>query len=100
MSYKISHSYNWYKIETNMIIIKTYYINGIAFTFDELVKICQDNPNIINEANKNKIYTPEYFYQNSFYLIEEEMHPLVFNVELENPEDLPQDDYYEEDSYS
>jgi hypothetical protein len=36
----------------------------------------------------------------SFYLIDEEAHPLLFEVELENPEDLPEDlqfDYDEED---
>ena len=38
-------------------------------------------------------------YQSFGYLISEEVHPLYFSVELENPEDMPDDIeyYYEED---
>lgn len=100
MKYKITYSYNWYETEVERFIIKTYHINGISFTFDELSKIFQDNPNIIEEANNNLTYTPEYFYLKSFYLIDEECHPCLFPVELENPEDMPSDiefEYDEED---
>ncbi len=100
MKYKITHSYNWYETEKEKFIIKTYHINGISFTFDELPKIFQDHPDIIDEANKNLTYTPEYFYLKSFYLIDEEVHPMLFPVDLENPEDLPDDiefQYDEED---
>ena len=100
MKYKITHSYNWYETELEKFIIKTYYISGVAFTFDELPKIFQDHPDIIDEANKNLTYTPEYFYLKSFYLIDEEVHPMLFPVDLENPEDLPDDvefEYDEED---
>ena len=34
-------------------------------------------------------------YKNSFYLISEEAHPMLFPVELENPEDLPEDFEFE-----
>jgi hypothetical protein len=91
MKYKITHSYNWYEIEKEKFIIKTYHINGISFTFDEISKIFQDHPDIIDEANKNFTYTPEYFYLKSSYLIEEEAHPCFFNIDIENPEDLPED---------
>lgn len=92
MKYKITHSYNWYETEKEKFIIKTYHINGISFTFDEISKIFQDHPDIIDEANKNLTYTPEYFYLKSFYLIDEEAHPFLFPVDLENPEDLPEGD--------
>jgi hypothetical protein len=36
MKYKITTSYNWYETEDDKFIILTYYINGIAFTFDEI----------------------------------------------------------------
>lgn len=88
MRYKISTSYNWYETDTERFIIKTYYINGIAFTFDEPPKLFQDNPEIIQEANNNLIYTPEFFFLKSFYLIDEEAHPCLFELELENPEIL------------
>ena len=95
MKYKITYSYNWYETEKEKFIIKTYHINGISFTFDEISKIFQDNPDIVDEANKNLTYTPEYFYLKSFYLIDEEAHPCLFPVELENPEDMPDDILYE-----
>ena len=99
MSYKITHSYNWYKTDDDdRFIIKTYLINHIPFTFDELPSIAQEDPEIISEAEQQLIYTPEIFFRSSFYLIDEEAHPLLFEVELENPQDLPPDDlddYYE-----
>jgi hypothetical protein len=88
MKYKITTSYNWYEAENDRFIIKTYYINGIAFTFDELPSIEQDNPEIIENANKHLTYTPEFFYLKSFYLIDEQCHPCLFELDLENPEVL------------
>lgn len=93
MSYKITHSYNWYKTSEDKFIIKTYYINNVAFTFDELNHIDQQNPEIIAKANLQYTYTPNFFYQKSFYLIDEEAHPLLFDMDLENPQDLPDEDY-------
>lgn len=91
MKYKITHSYNWYQTNYESFIIKTYYINDVPFTFDDLEDIVQDDPEIIQEANEQIILTPEIFYLKSFYLIDEEAHPMLFDVELENPEDLPCD---------
>ena len=93
MSYKITHSYNWYKTQEDKFIIRTYYINNIAFTFDELNSIDQQNPEIIQRANEHLTYDPEFFYLKSFYLIDEEAHPLLFEMDLENPQDLPDEDY-------
>jgi hypothetical protein len=93
MSYKITHSYNWYQTEDDRFIIKTYLINHIPFTFDELPKIAQEDPEIIAKANLQYTYTPEIFFRTSFYLIDEEAHPLLFDMDLENPQDLPDDDY-------
>ena len=95
MSYKITHSYNWYETDRERVIIRTYYISGIAFTFDELPEDLQNDLDIINEASKNLTHTPEYFFLKSFYLIDEEAHPLLFELDLENPEDLPDDTEYE-----
>ena len=66
MKYKITTSYNWYETEDDKFIIKTYYINGIAFTFDEIPTIVQDDPEIIQKANEHIIYDPEFFYLKSF----------------------------------
>jgi len=88
MKYKITHSYNWYETTEDRSIIKTYYINGIAFTFDELPSIVQQDPEIIAKADKGLTYDPEYFFLKSFYLIDEQCHPCIFEMELENPEVL------------
>lgn len=88
MKYKITYSYNWYTTDTERFIIKTYYINNIPFTFDEILKIMQDDPEIIAKAEQQLTMTPEIFYQKSFYLIDEEAHPILFELDLENPEVL------------
>jgi hypothetical protein len=88
MKYKITTSYNWYETEDDKFIILTYYINGIAFTFDEIPSIIQDDPEIIAKAEQQLTMTPEIFYQKSFYLIDEEAHPILFEMDLENPEVL------------
>ena len=96
MSYKhkITHSYNWYQTEDDRFIIKTYSINNIPFTFDELPLIIQEDSEIIKRADEQLTLSPEIFYQKSFYLIYEQAHPLLFEINLENPEHLPQDEYY------
>jgi hypothetical protein len=48
----------------------------------------QDNPEIIERADQQLTMTPEIFYQKSFYLIDEEAHPCLFEMDLENPEVL------------
>ena len=86
MSYKISTSYNWYRTDREIFLIKTFYINGIAFTFDELPEIASQDPEILTQANDNITYTPEDFFLKSFYLIDEECHPCLFELDIENPE--------------
>ena len=99
MSYKITHSFNWYETDTERSIIKTYSINHIPFTFDDLADIIQDDPEVIKKANEQLTLTPEIFYLKSFYLIDEEAHPLLFEMDLENPQDLPEEimEFDEED---
>jgi hypothetical protein len=86
--YKITYTYNWYQTPEDKFIIKTYYINNIPFTFDDIPEIAQDDPEIIAKAEQQLTMTPEIFYQKSFYLIDEECHPCLFQLDLENPEVL------------
>jgi len=58
-----------------------------------LPTIVQEDPEIIEKAELQLTYTPEIFYKTSFYLIDEEAHPLLFEMDLENPQDLPEDGY-------
>ena len=88
MSYKITYSYNWYQTPEDKFIIKTYHINDIPFTFDDIPEIAQNDPEIIAKAEEQLVMTPEIFYLKSFYLIDEQAHPMLFELELENPEAL------------
>jgi hypothetical protein len=91
MKYKITYSFNWYETDTERSIIKSYSINHIPFTFDDLKDVVQDDLETIKKANEQLTLTPEILYKNSFYLIDEEAHPLLFEMDLENPQDLPED---------
>ncbi len=89
MAYRIDATYCWYN--KGSMIVKMYFINHIPFTFDELPAISIEDPELISIADKNRRYDPEDLYKTSFYLIDEEAHPCLFPIELENPEDLPVD---------
>lgn len=92
MSYKITHGYCWYNRRS--MIVKMYFINEVPFTFDELPDIASTDPDMIYIADQFLAYEPEDLYKNSFYLIDEQAHPCLFEVELQNPQDMPDDDYY------
>jgi hypothetical protein len=85
--YKITSSYCYHESE----IVDMYFINGVPFTFDELPIIMQDDPYVQIEAENNPLYSTEDMYNWSNYLIDEMCHPLLFDLEIENPEELPKD---------
>ena len=99
MSYRIDTAYCWY--DNGSMIVKMYFINQVPFTFDELPDGHLYDKDLVELANNERSFEPEDLYRSSFYLIDEEVHPCLFPVELENPEDMPQDEleyqYDEED---
>jgi len=99
MSYRIDKGYCWYNNGSQIVLM--YFISGIPFTFDELPDGHLEDKELVALADKNLSFEPEDLYRSSFYLIDEEVHPCLFPVELENPEDMPQDEieyqYDEED---
>ena len=91
MTYKITWAYTYYNPnEKENYIIKTYKLNEIPFTFDNVTDEEQEDPEVINKAENQLTMTPELFFLKSVYLIDEEAHPCVFDLELENPELLEQ----------
>jgi len=90
MKYRIDSTYCWYSdwINKNSKVVLMYFINGIPFTFDELddVGILEEDARIIADCETK--YNTEELYNYSSYLMEEEFHPLLFELELENPEIL------------
>jgi len=91
MKYKITSTYNWYYAGDARMMVKMHYINGVAFSFDEISPLLKDDQYIITEMTNNRIFSQEELYKTSSYLIEEEAHPLLFymNDDIENPQDLP-----------
>ena len=89
MKYLITTSYAWYNRGEQLILL--YCIQNIPFTFDELPEIVKQNPEIIEKANSERSWEVEDLYNASRYLIMEECHPLMNEIELENPELMPAD---------
>ena len=90
MKYKITHAYCWYN--KGIMIVKMYFINEIPFTFDEMPEGHLYDKELVKEADLQKSFEPEDLYRSSFYLIDEEAHPCLFDMDLENPQDMPFDD--------
>jgi hypothetical protein len=95
MKYKITHRYCWY--DNGVMIVKMYFINEVPFTFDELPDGHLYDQDLCREADKNRPFDPEDLYRSSFYLIDEEAHPCLFPIDLENPEDMPDDSDWNEE---
>jgi len=87
--YKLSKGYRWYSTTTSKFIVLMYFINEMPYTFDALRKNEEEDLDIILEATANHVYTEIEVYSTSYYLIQEEAHPLLFEMELQNPEFLP-----------
>jgi hypothetical protein len=88
MKYALSQAYVFYMGE----VVRMYFIQNIPYTFDELPQIIQDHPSVQTEALQNRDYDDEDLYMSCNYLMIEACHPLMFELELENPDLLPQDD--------
>ena len=71
-------------------IVRMYFIQGIPYTFDELPQIIQDHPSIHTEALENVHFSDEQLYRWHSYLMEEECHPVLFELDLDNREILPE----------
>ncbi len=89
MKYRIDTRYVWYN--KGSVIVLMYFINQIAFTFDDVPDSMMYDLELLELADKERRFEPEDLYKSSYYLIAEEAHPMLFDVELENPEMLPVD---------
>lgn len=88
MKYTLSQSYCFYMGE----VVRMYFIQDLPYTFDELPLLIQEHPSVQTEALSHKDYDDEKLFKVSNYLVMEEMHPLIYDIEVENPELLPKDD--------
>ena len=89
MKYRIDARYVWYNKGSQLVLM--YFIQNIPFTFDDVPDSLMYDMELIELADNERRFEPEDLYRSSFYLIDEQCHPLMFEVELENPEMLPAD---------
>jgi hypothetical protein len=92
MGYKISSSYRWYIIPKEPpVLTKVYFIEGLPFEIDPIDEPEASDLKILSEADSNPgIHANEAFIR-SEYLISEMMHPFLFELDIENPEEMPTD---------
>ena len=67
-----------------------YFIENMPFAFDTLEKEEKENKWILSEAALHDEYTLEDIFKFSDYLIAEECHPVLFELDLINPELIPE----------
>jgi hypothetical protein len=89
MKYRIDARYVWYNEGKQIVLM--YFINQVPFTFDELPDECIFDEELIKLADSERRFEVDDLYKTSSYLIEEQCHPMLFELELENPEMLPVD---------
>ena len=89
MKYRIDTRYVWYNKGSQVVLM--YFINQIPFTFDDVPDSLMYDLEILQLADNERRFEPGDLYKSSYYLIAEEAHPMLFDVELENPEMLPAD---------
>ena len=89
MSYTVTTKNCWYN--DYRMIVKMFFLNDVPFTFDDLPVGYFYDREIIEEADNNKEYSIEDIYKGSNYLIMEQCHPCFDDIEILNPENLPEE---------
>ena len=91
--YTITTRFCWF--DDGKMIVKMYLINEMPFTFDELPFGHLWDEELCRVADENRTYDPEDMYKAFSYMVEEEVHPVYFPIDIQNPEVLPTDmEYY------
>ena len=91
MKYQLETEYAWYDTPEGSKVILVYFIQNVPFTFDELPEIARNLPEVVKAADESKRWSTEEMYRASMYLMAEECHPMMYELEIENPELLPVD---------
>ena len=84
--YKITKKYCFVDKEPVLM----YYVENTPFAFDTLEIEEKQDKWILSEAAINEEYTLEDIFKYSDYLIAEECHPVLFELDLINPELIPE----------
>ena len=89
--------FNRYRVSRKHVFVDNdpvlmYYVENIPFAFDALEKDQREDKWVLSEAAINESYTLDDILRFSDYLVAEECHPVLFDLDLINPEVLP-DEY-------
>ncbi len=92
LMYNLSVDYHWYRTPENDVeIIKVFNINNITYSFDYIPSLELDNPSVVEIAENNPVLTADDLFRMSYYLVAEMVHPLLFELEVDDPSLLPKD---------
>jgi hypothetical protein len=78
-----------YRYVNTIGIVLVYFINGMPFVYDDIPDSEKDDPYVQAIAQTEHPLEVEELTKNSEYLIIEELHPLLFPVELDDVSVLP-----------
>ena len=70
-------------------IVLVYYLNGMPFVYDDISEEERNDPYVKAIARSEDAIDVEQLTKNSEYLMMEELHPLLFPVELDEISELP-----------
>ena len=86
MKYRISRKHVF--MDKDPVLM--YFIENMPFAFDVLDKIDREDKWTLSEAAINEEYTLKDVIRSSEYLLQEECHPVIFELDLVNPELIPE----------
>tara|TARA_B100001287_G_scaffold148601_1_gene125148 strand:+ start:1008 stop:1268 length:261 start_codon:yes stop_codon:yes gene_type:complete len=86
MKYKISRKHVF--LDKDPVLM--YFIENMPFCFDVLDKVDREDKWTLSEAAINEEYTLKDVIRSSEYLLQEECHPVIFELDLVNPELIPE----------
>jgi len=86
MKYRITRKYVFLDKEPVLM----YFIEHMPFQFDSLDRIDKEDKWVLSEAASNEEYTIKDVIISSDYLLQEECHPVVHELDLINPELIPE----------
>ena len=86
MEYKVRSEYRF--VDTVGIVL-VYSVNGMEFVYDDISEEELRDPMVQAVASCESVLSVETITRNSEYLMMEEMHPLLFPIELDSQSVLP-----------
>ena len=86
MKYRITRKYVFLDKEPVLM----YFIEHMPFQFDSLDRIEKEDIWVLSEAASNEEYTLTDVINSSDYLLQEECHPVLCELDLINPELIPE----------